>query len=175
MSTIKKDAPAEPLPQNWRDSVPDDRLGHLVKDAARAYARGLQMRLMEHSVSYGFWPFLRILWEREGLTQRDLAHLAGVREPTAFAALQQMEELGYITRRKLPGNMRNICVYLTTSGRGLQKRLIPLAEELHEVAVKGISAKDLQIVRKALQTITKNLDEDEQTSGRPMPPSRRLI
>ncbi|MFM0123886.1 MarR family transcriptional regulator [Paraburkholderia sp. RL18-101-BIB-B] len=175
MATQHNEKPALPMPRNWRDAVPNDRLGHLVKDAARAMARGLQIRLMEHSVSYGYWPFLRILWEREGLTQRDLAELAGLREPTAYNALQQMEKLGYITRRKLPGNMRNICVYLTPSGKALQKQLIPLAEDLHEVAVRGIADKDLAIVRKALQTMVRNLEEDELEANRLMPPSRKIV
>jgi len=175
MTTSHCDKPAQRLPLNWRDAVPDDRLAHLVKDAARAMDRGLQIRLTDYSVSYGYWPFLRILWEREGLTQRDLAELAGLREPTAYNALQQMDKLGYIVRRKLPGNLRNICVYLTPAGRALQERLIPLAEDLHEVAVRGIAVEELAIVRKALQIIARNLKDDELESHRLMPPSRRIV
>lgn len=169
------DKSALPMPLNWRDAVPNDRLGHLVKDAARAMARGLQIRLMDHSVSLGYWPFLRILWEREGLTQRELSELAGLREPTAYSALQAMEKMGYITRRKLPNNMRNICVYLTPQGKGLQKTLIPLAENLHEVAIHGVSARNLAIVRKTLLTLVQNLEEDELASDRRVPPSRKMI
>src|ERR1700743_2360673 len=89
MATTKKERekPPLPMPINWRDAVPNDRLGHVIKDAARAMARGLQIRLMEHSLSRGHWPFLRILWERDGLTQRELSELAGLREPTAYNAL----------------------------------------------------------------------------------------
>ena len=85
-----------------------DRLAHLIKDSGRAMGRALQMRLVDHSVSLGHWSFLRILWERDGLTQRELSMLAGVREPTTHSALRAMEKLGYITRRTLPLNMRNI-------------------------------------------------------------------
>ena len=58
-------------------SLPQDRFAHLVKLAARGLARALQMRLTEHAVSYGHWTFLRILWEAEGLTQRELGDRAG--------------------------------------------------------------------------------------------------
>ena len=50
--------------------------------------RALQRRLAEHGVSFGHWTFLRILWERDGLTQRELSDEAGVMEPTTFAALK---------------------------------------------------------------------------------------
>ena len=63
---------------------PHDRFAHLVKLAARALARALQMRLAEHAVSYGHWTFLRILWEAEGLTQRELGARAGVTAPTVY-------------------------------------------------------------------------------------------
>ena len=63
--------------RHWQEAVPNDRLAHLVKHAARSFARALQMRLAVHSVSYGHWSFLRILWESEGLTQRQLSGQAG--------------------------------------------------------------------------------------------------
>src|SRR5438105_3500397 len=77
-----------------------ERFAHLVKLAARGLARALQMRLTEHSVSYGHWTFLRILWDEEGLTQRELSARAGVMEPTTFAALKAMAQRGYVTRRR---------------------------------------------------------------------------
>jgi len=157
---------ALPMPINWRNAVPDDRLAHVIKDTARAMARGLQIRLAEHGVSLGHWPFLRILWEREGLTQRALSELAGLREPTAFIALRAMEKLGYITRRKLPDNARNICVFLTPKGRALQKTLIPLAEDLHEVAIRNIAPRTLTQFRKTLLVIIDNLELDEAERGK---------
>ena len=59
--------------RHWREAVPNDRLAHLVKDATRALLRALQMRLAAHSVSLGHWTFLRILWEKDGLTQKELS------------------------------------------------------------------------------------------------------
>src|SRR6202171_5138299 len=98
--------------RHWHDAVPNDRLAHLVKDAARAMVRALQMRLAEHSVTFGHWTFLRILWETDGLTQRALSEQAGVMEPTTYAALMAMEKLGYITRRQLPENKKNVYIHL---------------------------------------------------------------
>jgi hypothetical protein len=66
--------------RHWHDAVPNDRLAHLVKDATRSFVRALQMRLAEHEVSFGHWTFLRILWETDGLTQRDVAETC----PIAF-------------------------------------------------------------------------------------------
>ena len=104
---------------HWREAVPEDRLAHLIKDATRSLIRALQFRLADHNVSFGHWAFLRILWEQDGLTQRELSERAGVMEPTTFAAMKAMESLGYIERRHLPGNKKNLHVYLTRTGKAL--------------------------------------------------------
>ena len=92
--------------RHWREAVLNDRLAHLVKDATRALLRALQMRLAEHSVLLGHWTYLRILWEKEGLTQHELSEQAGVMEPTTFYALKSMEKLGLVTRRHLAGDKK---------------------------------------------------------------------
>src|SRR5581483_3198317 len=75
-----------------------DRVAHLTKEAWRGFVRALQARLAAHGVTFGHWTFLRILWERDGLTQRELSEQAGVMEPTTFSALKAMERLGYVRR-----------------------------------------------------------------------------
>ena len=108
--------------RHWQEAVPNDRLAHLVKHAAPGFARALQMRLTEHSVSYGHWTFLRILWESEGLTQRQLSGQAGVMEPTTFSALNAMEKLGYVMRQPNPTSRKEVHVYLTPQGTGLEEQ-----------------------------------------------------
>jgi MarR family transcriptional regulator, organic hydroperoxide resistance regulator len=163
--------------QHWREAVPNDRLAHLVKDATRALLRALQMRLTEHSVSLGHWTFLRILWEKDGLTQRELSEQAGVMEPTTFSALKAMEKLGYVTRRQLPGNKKKVFVFLTPKGRLLKSKLIPLAEEVNAIAVRGVKPADIAIARQMLLTIIDNLARDEPESAskqRRIPSTREL-
>jgi DNA-binding MarR family transcriptional regulator len=162
---------------HWREAAPNDRLAHLVRDAGRACMRGLQMRLAEYSVSFGHWTFLRILWEADGITQRDLSVQAGVMEPTTFAALKAMEKLGYITRRQLPNNKKNVYIVLTRKGRALEKKLVPLAEEVNRVAVRGVKSSDIATTRRTLLAMIENLSEDELSSDNPqrrVPSTREL-
>jgi DNA-binding MarR family transcriptional regulator len=147
--------------RHWREAVPNDRLAHLVKDATRALLRALQMRLAAHSVSLGHWTFLRILWEKDGLTQRELSEQAGVMEPTTFSALKAMERFGMVTRRQMPGNKKKVFVYLTPKGRLLKSKLVPLAEEVNAVAAHNVKVSDIAITRQTLLAIIENLARDE--------------
>lgn len=174
--SARRTAEMQALLERWREAVPDDRLAHLAKDATRALVRALQMRLAQHNVSFGHWSFLRILWESDGLTQRELSELAGVMEPTTFAALKTMESLGYVTRRQTPGDRRRIFIDLTPLGRSLKERLVPLAIDVNDIAVKGLSAADIELTRRTLRAILSNLARDAiegAQSGLRVPPTRR--
>ncbi|MDB5990120.1 MAG: MarR family protein [Herbaspirillum sp.] len=163
--------------QHWQEVGFDDRLAHLIKDTSRAVVRALQVRLIAHNVSFGHWTFLRILWEKDGMTQRALSEQAGVMEPTTYAAIIAMEKLGYITRRQLAGNKRNNYIFLTPAGSALKEKLVPLAEEVNAISVQGISEADIKSIRKILFAMLENLAADEAaltSSERRMPSTREL-
>jgi len=142
-------------------AVPNDRLAHLVRDAARSFGRSLQIRLAEHNVSFGHWTFLRILWEQDGLTQKQLSDEAGVMAPTTFAAVNSMEQAGYVKRVHRPGNRKNTHIMLTARGRALRSKLVPLAEEVNRIGVRGIDPAHVTITRQVLVSIIANLVEGE--------------
>ena len=163
--------------KHWREAVPEDRLAHLIRDAPRGQARALQMRLLEHAVSFGHWSFLRILWEADGLTQSELSAQAGVMEPTTYAAVTTMARLGLVRRMQLSGNRKNVHVYLTAKGRARRTRLIPLAEEVNRISVSGVSAADVATTRRVLLAILDNLAGDDAESTNParrVPSTREL-
>lgn len=151
---------AHAILRHWREAVPDDRLAHLVRDASRAFGRALSVRLSAHDVSFGHWTFLRALWERDGLTQKELSVQVGVMEPTTFAAVKAMEAKGYVVRRQHAANRKNVYVHLTRQGRALERKLVPLAEDVNRVGVAGLGDDEVAIARKALLAIVANLADD---------------
>src|SRR5581483_8908939 len=133
---------------------------HLTKEAWRGFTRALQPRLARHGVSFGHWTFLRILWERDGLTQRELSAEAGVAEPTTVAALRAMEKAGYVKRSQAERNRKNVYVHLTPKGRALQAKLVPLAVEVNEIGLAGVSALDRTTTQRTLLAIIDNLRKE---------------
>lgn len=155
---------------HWREAVPNDRLAHLIRDTERAFRKALQIRLAEYAVPFGHWSFLRILWETDGIMQKELSELAGVMEPTTFSAMKAMQARGYIVRKQLPTNNKNVYVYLSDEGRALKKKLIPMAEETNSVSIEGIAAEDIKTTRKVLLAMIENLARDEMLQT---PPAKR--
>lgn len=156
----KEEESAKRIVQHWHEAAPNDRIAHLVKDTTRLFLRALQTRLARHDVQLGHWTFLRILWEKDGLTKRELSIEAGVMEPTTSAAVKAMEERGYVKLEQRPNNRKNIYVFLTPLGKKLKRVLVPLAEEVNVLAAEGVHLEDVETTRRVLLTMIDNLGRD---------------
>lgn len=141
----------------YAEALSDERLAHLVKIAFRETSRALQDRLAAHGVQYGHWTMLRVLWQTDGLTQRQLAEQAAVSEPSTLAALRQMEAQGFVTRQKVPGNQRQVRVFLTSKGAALRSVSVGAAEEVNRIALAGLAREELEAARRVLIAIVENL------------------
>ena len=137
----------------------------MVRLAARAFNRSLQMRLNTEGVTFGQWIFLRILWSHDGLSQRELSDKAHLTEPTAHSALRRMEELGFIVRRNVGSNKRRQHAFLTEKGWDLRDRLEPMAVETNESAIAGLKDDEVTILRRALSKMIRNLEHDEKVGA----------
>jgi MarR family transcriptional regulator, organic hydroperoxide resistance regulator len=146
----------------WREVLHDERMTHLIRTAFRCTSSALQRRLKQQDVLYGHWTFLRILWQTDGVTQRQLSEQAGVTEPSTVTALKAMETLGYITRQKMAGNKKQIRVFLTSKGMGLRSQIVPCAQEVNRIVIAGIPAEDLAATRRTLLAVIDNLNGDAQ-------------
>ena len=60
----------------------------------------LEKRISPHGVTRGQWYFLRVLWEEDGLSQRELSVRVGMMEPTTVIALRSMEKAGLVRRAR---------------------------------------------------------------------------
>jgi DNA-binding MarR family transcriptional regulator len=132
--------------------------GYLVRDAHRAFQKVLERRIAQFGVSRGQWYFLRVLWQEDGLTQRELSDRVGTMEPTTVIALQSMERAALISRVRRSDDRRKTRVFLTPAGRRLSRELLPVARAITRAAERGIPARDLAVFRRTVAHLTLNLD-----------------
>lgn len=141
------------------DPLPfDESVGFLVRDLNRAIQRALQAKIAASGVAPGAWYFLRVLWEEEGLTQRELASRVGMMEPTAVIALRGLERAGWIKRTRNPADRRKIHVTLTPSGRALRERLLPLAHAVNAEVCRGLTPDERATLVALLRRARGNLE-----------------
>jgi DNA-binding MarR family transcriptional regulator len=135
--------------------------GYLVRDAHRAFQRLLERRIAAYGVSRGQWYFLRVLWNADGLSQRELSARVGMMEPTTVIALRSMDRSGLIRRVRGDDDRRKVRVFLTAKAKRLRNELLTVARGITEEAEQGIAARDLASFRRIIARMTANLDRIE--------------
>src|SRR5262245_28902457 len=132
--------------------------GYLVRHAHRAFQRLLERRIAPYGVTRGQWYFLRVLWTKDGVSQRELSERVGMMEPTTVIALQSMEKAGLVRRVRSAEDKRKAQVWLTPKARRLKAKLLPLARHITMQARDGVSRAEFELFRDVIRRMTANLD-----------------
>ena len=138
----------------------DESVGFIVREVWRLFARCLQPRIAREGVTIGMWFALRMLWDKDGVTQRELGERVGINGPTMVMALNSMERAGLVKRVHNRTDRRKINVFLTERGRKLKGKLWPMAAEVLELGLSGLNRKQVQSLTEMLVQIRDNLEKD---------------
>ena len=141
--------------------IPMNSIGYLTRITFRSFSRNLERRTLEFGVSAGQWPFLRALWNEEGMTQRELSRRVSMREPTTVTALNGMERDGLIKRVPSKEDRRKVHIFLTAKGRKLRDKLIPCVADVNAIASRDLDPADIATLRRVLLKMSENLAKEE--------------
>jgi MarR family transcriptional regulator, organic hydroperoxide resistance regulator len=136
----------------------EQSIGYQIRATHRALQRYLQLKIEPHNIVSGSWYYLRVLWNEDGLTQRELADEVGIREPTAFKAIKHMEAQGLVRRLRSKADRRKIHVWLTPKGNALKDELIPLARHVVATAARDLTTDEVLVLLEMLAKIQLNLN-----------------
>ena len=140
----------------------DDSAGNLVNLLARLFARELEARLKPLGLRIGAFPALLHLWEREGLTQGELVKLLDIEQPTLAATLSRMERDGLIKRTKDDTDGRAQRIWLTETGRSLEKQAKSAAEEINNLALQSLSATEASALIISIRSVIADLRQSQE-------------
>ena len=77
-------------------------------------------------ITYTQYIALLILWERDGLSVKDLGDRMFLDSGTLTPLLRKLEDKGYISRTRDPADERSVVVTLTPEGRNLRERAVAI-------------------------------------------------
>ncbi len=147
----------------------DVSVGYQVRITHRLIQRALQARICRHGVTLGMWYFLRVLWNEDGLTQREISRRIGTMEPTTLSAIMAMERSGLVRRVRNADDRRKINIFLTERGRSLGPQLLPAAIDVVGMTVKGLSDREIASLLGMLGTMQRNLYDALDGAPEPAP------
>ncbi len=134
-------------------------IGHLTRIAFRGFSSALGARFAKHHITPGQWRFLRVLWEEDGISQRELSQRVGATEATTVRSVRSLLKSGLVERKDDVADARKFRIHLTARARRLEATLLPYVSEVHAIAQRGISRKDVATTRRVLMAMHRNFAE----------------
>ncbi|MEO7715104.1 MAG: MarR family transcriptional regulator [Capsulimonas sp.] len=132
--------------------------GHLINRAARLSSRVGEVRLRPLGVSVGQLPTLGALRDGKTMTQKDLAALAHIEQPTMAQTLSRMERDGLIQRQTDPADKRSSLVRLTPEAMEKMIRVKEVLLQGNEEALEGFEETEKEMLVDLLRRVIVNLE-----------------
>ncbi len=129
------------------------QLIHLVKDhrhRAEEALNKLGLHIAQDMIIF-------VLWEKDGLSQSQLASRLRLELPTVTRSVQRMEDAGFLFRRTDERDSRISRVYLTEQGRALYEPVMQLWNDLEARTFAHMTEIEQALLRRLLQQAATNL------------------
>jgi len=133
-------------------------LPYLLNRAGARIAAAFNTEMRQVGASLQIWRVLAALREKDGRRMGDLAKTTSIEVSTLTRLVDNMEKDGLVMRRREAGDARAISLHVTASGRRLTQRIVPIAERYEAVALKGFTAGEAEVLKKALRRLYDNMD-----------------
>lgn len=146
----------------------DQHLGHLVNKVSITLRKKLVEKFKSKSCDLTAEEFaiLSRVWEEEGLFQSDLIEKTLKDKTRVTRLLNGLIEKGYVVKRVSPIDRRNYNLFLTSEGKTLKEYILPEVSDLMNTALIQIPPEDIEITRRTLEQMYKNLELEKQTEER---------
>ena len=112
--------------------------GYMLAQACKFHRQRAEALLNEIGLHVGQEMLLSGLWEKEGLTQTELADYVMIQPATVTNMLQRLERAGIVERRPDPEDQRISRVYATRKGRGLEQAVEEQWGKLEQESFAGV-------------------------------------
>jgi DNA-binding MarR family transcriptional regulator len=128
----------------------------------RCFESIANIEFKEYNLSKNQYIYLVRICENPGTIQERIADLLKVDRSTASRAIEKLKQAGFIKKVVTEENKKNVRLYATEKGLEIFKMLQKEEAYSDEVALKGISEEDRQILLTLLSTIRANIEPDWQ-------------
>ena len=139
-----------------------DQFPFAVARVTRRWRKLLDERLKDLGVTQARWTTMVYLQQGgEGLTQRELASLMAIENPTLVRLLDSLEQQDLIERRACPNDRRARRLHLTDGGRDFMEVLTARADELRDGMLDGVRDDDIEVALKVFHKIMDNAEKQK--------------
>jgi MarR family transcriptional regulator, organic hydroperoxide resistance regulator len=129
----------------------DDQLCFALYAASRAMTSFYRTLLDEFRITYPQYLVLLCLWERDGVTVRDIGDALRLDYGTLSPLLKRMEAAGLVRRARSTDDERAVRISLTSAGRAMKERAAEFPSAV--IGATGLSQPEIVALRDDLHRL----------------------
>ena len=137
-------------------------VGFLITKIKQLHSRALAQCISDKGIdafSGEQGKILFVLWQKDKITQKELATEIGLAKNTITVMLEKMEKNDLIRRITDENDKRKSLVILTGYAKSLKKSFDEISDEMLKKVYKGFSEEEIDKYEEYLHRIIKNLEE----------------
>lgn len=131
---------------------------HLINRASRLGMRVADSRLRPLGIVSGQLPTLSALRDKTSLSQKELAQLIHVEQPTMAQTLARMERDGLVQRQPDPDDKRSSLITLTQEAEAKIPQIMATLHQGNDEALAGFSDEEKELLLNLLRRVVSNLE-----------------
>lgn len=124
--------------------------------------------LQAHGITEQQWRIVRALLDSGPLEPRQIGHLCRLSSPSLAGVLARMDDLGLVTRERLPHDARRVRVQLTPRSRRLAQAMAPQIEAAYAALEAELGTARIQALYDELDALIALLEDppaDDDAAG----------
>lgn len=131
---------------------------YTIDKSIRSYRVFAQKRLREHgySITIDQWLILKVLMENPGIMQQEVAEMVFKDNASITRIIDLLVKSNYLKRTVNPKDKRKSNLKVTRAGEKTIMEVEKIILENREIALKGISAEDMEVANRVLNQIIEN-------------------
>ena len=105
---------------------------------------------------------LHVLWENDGISNRELSKKSGLAMSSLTTMLERMEEKKLLIRKFCPTDKRKSLIFLTDYDKALKSEYDEISDKMTEISFEGISDEERLAFEATLEKDLYNFEKAEQ-------------
>ena len=105
---------------------------------------------------------LHVLWENDGISNRELSKKSGLAMSSLTTMLERMEEKNLLIRKFCPTDKRKSLIFLTDYAKSLKSEYDEISDKMNEISFEGISDEERLAFEATLEKVLYNFERAEQ-------------
>ena len=112
-----------------------------------------------HDLTDQQWRVLRALWEQKHLTSAQISQITLLPTPSLVGILDRLEKKGLIGRLRSVEDRRHVHIIPTQAGRGLQERMLPKVEQIHDLLMQRVTPEEWDELNRILNKMAEPTEQ----------------